>query len=704
MLGLEQGAQCVLYYSIITQHDLRDGGDAVRLLFPPLLLIQHLPTQARSSLGYDYMFKGGDFPKEIHRRVLWLKKLAADPRSLLVRTHDFIDSHIKTEDSDHLPNNITGVQLGGQYERQIKLGCETMLKEAEKLHACWYDVKCTFWQLRGPYRQPIANLFLEAMGYAPTPDGDIHPPHLKWLNDYVLKDKTKEDVVRRLGEFITDMDVAAWGTDLVAELQEIADTPHLNDNHLCEDGHDNLHKFIYFNVDVIPVVNLIVELSFSALHHAAKGNEGSAVLDMKMFAIMNLYHDGKEKQRALKSLQGNEYKFKKVLETKRHVISWAKSLLGMATAVIRNTRVLRKVPKVTTWWDTSTETNANAELYADRADATVQYRAEKGTSHPVFLTAMMATTKPLAHDAWVQAEGEVLPSTARAKEALTASFWDKKGLEKLPLLAWERLPPRLCISMRTKLRPRPLPKLKRPLTAARKRNYPLIPAGSPSINAMISWWLKRHLGVIRMILRYLGPQAPTEIEHYPMMTDRANFLESGIMMRGGPAPLMDEEDPPEEASAVSSLVWCLPAWIDPDVDVVPSALALLSSEPMQKRWKKKSKAPKRKREIPEHKPSGGEPAKKRKRKQKPSTPSAAPPVNAMIEYYWPDGEAKGWYECRYDGVDDEGIERLYDVQGSRVDMYDVALAEIKWRRTYLCAKCSEWTHGARKCVACDQAR
>ena len=33
-------------------------------------------NKARSSNGYDYMFKGGDFPKEIDRRLAWLKKVS----------------------------------------------------------------------------------------------------------------------------------------------------------------------------------------------------------------------------------------------------------------------------------------------------------------------------------------------------------------------------------------------------------------------------------------------------------------------------------------------------------------------------------------------------------------------------------------------------------------------------------------------------
>jgi hypothetical protein len=48
----------------------------------------------------------------------------------------------------------------------------------------------------------------------------------------------------------------------------------------------------------------------------------------------------------------------------------------------------------------------------------------------------------------------------------------------------------------------------------------------------------------------------------------------------------------------------------------------------------------------------------------------------MVEYFWPDGEAKGWYECRYGGIDGAGVECPYDVEGSRVEMYDIGLSEI----------------------------
>jgi hypothetical protein len=45
-----------------------------------------------------------------------------------------------------------------------------------------------------------------------------------------------------------------------------------------------LHRFLYNNVNVIPVMNLIVELSSSARSNVKEGGEGPAVIDMKMSA------------------------------------------------------------------------------------------------------------------------------------------------------------------------------------------------------------------------------------------------------------------------------------------------------------------------------------------------------------------------------------------------------------------------------------
>ena len=109
-----------------------------------------------------------------------------------------------------------------------------------------------------------------------------------------------------------------------------------------------VHRFLYNNVDVIPVMNLIVELSFSALNNVKKGGEGSAVIDMKMFSVINLYHTARERQRHLKTLSDNEYKHNQLLDTGRHVVSWATSLLSRVKRMASGRRRVRLAafPKV----------------------------------------------------------------------------------------------------------------------------------------------------------------------------------------------------------------------------------------------------------------------------------------------------------------------------------------------------------------------
>jgi hypothetical protein len=313
------------------------------------------------------------------------------------------------------------------------------------------------------------------------------------------------------------------------------------------------------------------------------------------------------------------------------------------------------------------------------------------------ISAAMAMTKPLVHDAWVQANESVTAATAIVWKHLASSHWDGYPSSDIPSLMWKHVPRRLFLLMRNMLAPRPHRSSMKKSAPGNKLVH-LIPASRPdgkppTPTRMLIWWLKRHLAVMRKVLRFLGPEKPVETKHYPMMRDRARFMAAEVMMYSGLKTwrledggwaLLPEEDqepdgetnsnaeanpttgalpnatprvqkteanpkaeaapdtsPPDDKTGTDPsrtapmVVWCLPAWIDPGVDDVPPSLKLLSSEPMQKRWKKKKTAPKRKRE---HRPSSG-PAKKQKKKTSPHT--AAPPDGTMIEYYWPDGEAKG---------------------------------------------------------------
>jgi hypothetical protein len=85
----------------------------------------------------------------------------------------------------------------------------------------------------------------------------------------------------------------------------------------------------------------------------------------------------------------------------------------------------------------------------------------------------------------------------------------------------------------------------------------------------------------------------------------------------------------------------------------------------------------------------------------------SPKMNSMIEYMWPSGDAKGWHEACYRGVEkneDNKVVEILELNGERVDMYEIALSDLNWRDIYLCEQCNEWDKNLERCLKCDLPR
>ena len=147
-----------------------------------------------------------------------------------------------------VPPDTTPQELSKHYETQVKLACTTMYEKAKESWACWYDVGCLLYHLHGPWRQPVANLILEALGKECAPDEDISIHHQKWFDDNFLGGKytkhTRASLVRQTAALLRDMQVEKWGDDLIQDLYSVASTPHTSKDVLQGQGHLVLHRCI----------------------------------------------------------------------------------------------------------------------------------------------------------------------------------------------------------------------------------------------------------------------------------------------------------------------------------------------------------------------------------------------------------------------------------------------------------------------------
>ena len=86
-----------------------------------------------------------------------------------------------------------------------------------------------------------------------------------------------------------------------------------------------------------------------------------------------------------------------------------------------------------------------------------------------------------------------------------------------------------------------------------------------------------------------------------------------------------------------------------------------------------------------------------------------PAAGALVEYYWPSGDAEGWYKCTYQreekGSEDEMTSVVLDAEGAVENLFGVTLEDLEWRCLYHCDMCRTDTHGVgAKCGVCRDYR
>ena len=87
--------------------------------------------------------------------------------------------------------------------------------------------------------------------------------------------------------------------------------------------------------------------------------------------------------------------------------------------------------------------------------------------------------------------------------------------------------------------------------------------------------------------------------------------------------------------------------------------------------------------------------------------STLPPIDHVVEYYWPMGEAKGWHQATFKGnkIGEDGEqESTMEDGGGAVDMCGVDVGELDWRLLFECPICEIHTRGVMLCMKCSEFR
>ena len=295
-------------------------------------------NKKKSSLGYNHMFKGGDMPQMVEKRRLFWEKAVVNPRKTFPSTFKRIDS----------VRGMEGPFGGGEYVRsaeevvgdltaQIQKGVEAGLKKFEELYACWFTLKSMFWHLRSkPHRQSVAAFMARSLGKV-VPAAGRNVGRDKWLEEKVvgkpgrfhkIPENEKQEAMRlwiqakqdAMRSWIEAIGMPQW--DGVVEELVLLASSHSAEATLKDVGLHKLHNFLYYNVDCCPVMNLIVELSFSSLKTTQKKNEGAAVTDMALRTKMEVFHPARLERLHFKTKAGKEYKSPETLDGARQLVHW----------------------------------------------------------------------------------------------------------------------------------------------------------------------------------------------------------------------------------------------------------------------------------------------------------------------------------------------------------------------------------------------
>ena len=279
-------------------------------------------------------------------------------------------------------------------------------------------------------------------------------------------------------------------------------------------GAGELHRFLYFNVDPVPVMNLIVELSFSCLKTTEKTNNGSETTDLTMATKMEIFHPARVERLNMKRDDGRKNETEQQLDSAKQYLHWvnhcASVSKGYGVADMKEVPVTETFRKV----KTSNISSSGNKIFVRNGATLRQKRVTKGTTLNLAEAAMKIMGMDIADDVMKMQLHQMSPAALHVQDCLMVSgHWD------------------------------------RTFTTATEKNA--------AAGHFPFWWLLHHrhahvndtalkkqmrkwLAVSKLVMRFLGRATPVKSdqgdpvlmkEHYQGMTDRMNFLEAGVFIK-----------------------------------------------------------------------------------------------------------------------------------------------------------------------------
>ena len=475
-------------------------------------------NKKKSSLGYHHMFKSGDMPVEVERRRAWWKAAVKHPSRQFPATHARIQT-MRT--SGFVFGSMGGdtatssAEMEDFYEKKIEAGARAGLKEFEKMYGVWEEVPTLLFHLRSkPHRQVVAKFVAEALVGAAlavrTPDIEMQA----WFDDTILRGRSLEDLHAdmrsRCHSLGLDDDTGRW-SEVLDDLVILANDP--TDDALENVGEGELHRFLYFNVDPVPVMNLIVELSFSCLKTTEQTNNSSETTDMSMATKMQIFHPARVERLAMKRDDGICYVTAQQLDTAKQLVHWTAHCAK--TGAKYKPHAMIEVPPTEMFrrHKTSNVNSSGNKAFVASGNLTRQTRVQKGTTLDLAQAAVKIMGMDIADDVVQVRMLSSSPETLLVKDCLLVSgYWDRTfttATEKNA--AADHFPFKWLLFHRAV--------------------YPN--------DTWVKKQIRKWLAVTNRIMRYLGTAAPVRSDcgdpavmklYYCGLEDRMNFLESGVFI------------------------------------------------------------------------------------------------------------------------------------------------------------------------------
>jgi hypothetical protein len=191
-------------------------------------------------------------------------------------------------------------------------------------------------------------------------------------------------------------------------------------------GSGDLHRFLYFNLEPVPVMNLIVELSFSCLKTTEKTNSSSETTDMSMATKMEIFHPARVGRLGMKRDDGKDYVAPQHLDNFKQCQHWARHCAEVGrrymTHAMVNVPVLNQFRKQRT----SNINSKGNKVFVSKGKSLRQSRVRRGTTLSLAKEATKVMAMDIADDVLKLRVQSISTEAVHVKDCLLVpGHWDR---------------------------------------------------------------------------------------------------------------------------------------------------------------------------------------------------------------------------------------------------------------------------------------